>query len=542
MGSFFSLLQKVGQAFMLPVAVLPIAGILLGLGSADISFLPNNVSTVMKVSGDAIFTILPLLFAIAVAIGFTKQSGSAALASVTGYFVYLSSLGAVSTIIGNKTVLVLGIESLNTGIFGGIFTGAIAAICYNKYSNIKLPEYLGFFGGRRFVPIITSISCLILGIIVAPVWAYIAAGIEVFSNWAAYQAPTVAFFLYSFVERFLIPTGLHHIWNVPFFFQTGAYTDPITGNVITGEIARYLAGDPTAGNLAGSYLFKMFGLPGAAFAMISAANPENKKMVASIMISAAITSFLTGITEPIEFSFLFVAPVLYGIHIVLAASSYLILIPLGIKHGVTFSQGLIDYVVLFSKSTNGLYIIPIGMIYFFIYYFVFLIIIKKFNLKTPGREETSKISSSAKKVLSAAKNKITNVSKEVKVPVGKLVSIVKEEAEEIISEIEEFAQDAKDKVISSINTSEKDKTNVKEEDIGKQLVEAYGGKDNIVDLDSCITRLRISVKDKSKVDQTMLKKIGAKGFVSMGNSIQSIFGTKSGALRDAMEDYISNIK
>jgi PTS system glucose-specific IIC component len=482
MGSFFSSLQKVGQAFMLPVAVLPVAGLLLGVGAAHLSFIPITVSNVMEAAGGAIFGILPLIFAIAVAIGFTKQEGAAALAALVGYVVFLGTMGAVAQVIGMDVKPILGIPSVDVGVLGGIVIGFVAAFSYNKYHGIQLPEYLGFFSGRRFVPIVTSLISLLVGILFAFIWKPVGAAILVASDWAAYQSPMTAFTIYALVERLLIPTGLHHVWNVPFFFEIGSYTNA-AGVVVHGEIPRYLAGDPTAGNLAGSYLFKMYGLPAAAMAMIYCAKPENKKMVASVMISAAITSFVTGITEPIEFSFLFVAPVLYGIHALLAAAGYLIVIPLGIKHGTTFSHGLIDYTVLYSKSTNGWMLIPLGLIWAALYFIVFTVAIKAFNLRTPGREDV---------IISADSSKTTSEGG----------------------------------------------TKSSSNDMGAKLVAAYGGASNITNLDACITRLRITVKDKNKVDQDELKKLGAKAVIVVGDGVQAMFGPTSDNLRQAMKNSI----
>ena len=486
MGSIFSNLQKVGQAFMLPVAVLPVAGILLGIGSANLSFLPMWLSEMMAAAGGSIFTIMALLFAVATTIAFTKMDGVAALAAICGYYVFLATMGVMAPHIGMEVKPILGIPSIDVGVLGGIAIGFLTAFCHNKYSNIKLPEWLGFFSGRRFVPIVTCLSAFVLAIAFVFIWKPLGAGIQIASDWAAYESPLIAFPFFEFVERLLIPTGLHHVWNVPFFFEIGQYTDPVTGEVLRGEIPRYLAGDPTAGHLSGAYIFKMYGLPGAAMAMVFTAKPENRKVVASLMISAALTSFLTGITEPIEFSFLFVAPVLYGVHVLLASSSYLWTELLHIRHGTTFSHGLTDYILLYSRSTNAWMLIPIGILYFFIYFFVFTFLIRTMNLKTPGREE----------LLEAT-------------PVS-----------------------------SSAGSNSSGSTGGT--DMGAKLVAAYGGKENIENLDACITRLRITVKDKNKVNQDELKRLGAKGCIVAGDGVQAIFGPKSDDLRKEMAKWIEN--
>jgi PTS system glucose-specific IIC component len=472
----FSLLQKIGKCMMLPVSVLPIAGILLGVGSANFTWLPESVSLIMAKSGDAIFGNLPLLFAIGVAIGLAENDGVAALAGTTGYVVFLAAMGVCAKLRGIETSTIMGIPSIQTGVFGGIIVGMVAAWAFNRFYKIQLPSYLGFFAGKRSVPIITSFAVIFVGIILSFVWPPIGNGIKAFSDWAVHGRPALAFTIYGLVERALIPFGLHHIWNVPFFFEAGDFTDPSTGNIVHGEIARYIAGDPTAGNMTGGYLFKMWGLPAAALAMWRAARPENRAKVGGIMISAAITSFLTGITEPIEFAFLFVAPVLYGIHALLAGVAYFVCIALGIKHGFTFSHGFIDYVVLFPKSHNALWLFVLGPLWAGMYYGVFSVVIRKFNLATPGREvedETTKAARSASG--------------------------------------DEFAL---------------------------QLVRAFGGRSNIASLDACITRLRVQLKDMTKASADKLKALGAAGVIVVGDGMQAIFGTRSENLKTEMEEYL----
>ncbi len=341
---------------------------------------------------------------------------------------------------------------------------------------MQLPPYLGFFAGKRSVPILTAFAAIAAGVVLSFIWPPIGGVINRFSHWAATGNPKIAFALYGLVERSLLPFGLHHIWNVPFFFEAGQYTDPATGTIIRGEIHRFTAGDPTAGNLAGGYLFKMFGLPAAAIAIWHCARPENRAKVGSIMISAALTSFLTGITEPIEFAFLFVAPVLYAIHAVLAGLAYFTCIALGIKHGTTFSHGLIDFVVLFPKSTHALWYLVIGPVWALGYYAIFRFLIVRLDLKTPGRE---------KEGASAA--------------------------------------DVRDDVAQGFS---------------KQLVLAFGGKSNIRSLDACITRLRIELHDVHKASPEKLRALGAAGVVTVGNGMQAIFGTRSENLKTDMEEYL----
>lgn len=470
----FGISQQLGKALMLPVAVLPAAGILLGVGAADFSLLPTIVSNTMEAAGGAIFGNLPLIFAIGVALGLTKNDGVSALAAVVGYAVLLATMGVMAAAQGYATKSVMGIPSIDTGVFGGILAGVVAATLFNKYYRIQLPTYLGFFAGKRFVPIATSFAAIGLGVALSIVWPPIGSAIDAFSVWASAGNPEMAFGLYGFIERLLLPFGLHHIWNVPFFFNVGEYVDPASGEVIRGEIQRYIAGDTTAGNLAGGYLFKMWGLPAAAIAIWHSAKPENRAKVGGIMISAALTSFLTGITEPIEFAFLFVAPVLYAIHAVMAAVAYFVCIELGIKHGMTFSHGLIDFVVLFEMSANGLWLLVLGPLWGALYYGVFRLAIARFNLLTPGREE-------------------------------ELESTSVTEAEGGFS---------------------------------LQLALAFGGKSNINNLDACITRLRVGVHDIAKADPVKLKALGASGVVVVGNNVQAIFGPQSENLKTDMEAYL----
>ncbi|MBL8251530.1 MAG: PTS glucose transporter subunit IIBC [Candidatus Competibacter sp.] len=473
----FAFLQKIGKALMLPVSVLPVAGILLGIGSAHFAIFPDLVSNVMAQSGGAIFGIMAIMFAIGVALGLTNNDGVSALAAVVGYVVLLATLGVMAKVLGVPTKDVMGMASVDTGVFGGIVIGGIAAALFNRYYRINLPPYLGFFSGKRFVPIVTAFAAIALGILLSFVWPPIGAGIKGFSKWAAESNPALAFSIYGIIERLLIPFGLHHIWNVPFFFEVGSYLDPTTGKTITGEIQRYIAGDPTAGNMAGGYLFKMWGLPAAAIAIWHSARPENRAKVGGIMLSGALTAWLTGITEPIEFSFMFVAPVLYAIHALLAGVAYFLCIELGVKHGMTFSHGAIDYVVLYAKSTNGWWLIPIGLIWAAVYYTVFRFVIAKFDLKTPGREP-----------------------------------------EEAVTSSEATADIA--------------------HGFTKQLVLAFGGRSNIKGLDACITRLRVELNDMSKANPDKLKALGAAGVVIVGKGMQAIFGTRSENLKTDMEEYL----
>ncbi|MGY0218668.1 PTS glucose transporter subunit IIBC [Endozoicomonadaceae bacterium StTr2] len=471
----FGVLQKIGKSLMLPVSVLPVAGLLLGIGSANFAILPDAFNDVIAQAGGAVFYALPLIFAIGVTVGFTDNDGVATMAAVVGYMVMLATMGVCAALQGDATVKVMGLDSVDTGVFGGIVIGIIASAMFNRFYDIKLPPWLGFFAGKRFVPIVTALAAIICGLVLSVVWPPIGQGIADFSLWASSENPALAFSIYGFVERALIPFGLHHIWNVPFFFEVGEFIDA-EGDFFTGEIARYVAGDPSAGNMAGGYLFKMFGLPAAAIAMWHCSLPENRTRTMGIMLSAALTSFVTGITEPIEFAFLFVAPGLYFIHALLAGFAYFICIELGVRHGMTFSHGLIDYLVLFGQSTRGLWIIWLGMIYAMVYYVIFRVSILHFDLKTPGREAETV-------------------------------------ADDGVMHADERAQ---------------------------SLIAAFGGRDNIQSLDACITRLRIGVYDAEKVDKEALKTMGASGVLQVGDSVQAIFGPQSDHLKSDMQRYLQH--
>ena len=475
----FSFLQKIGKSLMLPVAILPVAGLLLGIGSSDFSWMPAIVSQVMKSGGSAIFGNLALIFAVGVALGFTQNDGVAALSAVVGYLVMISTLSVIGLEVlhldPNKLQNIIGFKSIDTGVFGGIIMGGVAAFMFNRYYRIQLPPYLGFFSGKRFVPIVTGLSAIALGAILSVAWPPVQDGITVFSNWAAYNNPTMAGTVYGFVERLLLPFGLHHAWNVPFFFEIGSFTDS-AGAVIHGDINRFFAGDPTAGILGGGFLTKMWGLPAAAIAIWHSAKPENRVKVGGIMLSAALTSFLTGITEPIEFSFMFVAPLLYLMHAVLTGLAFTLVNYFDAHLGYTFSQGAIDFALYYAMDTKPWLTFILGPIYAVVYYAMFRGMIKLFNFKTPGREEA-------------------------------------EAAADMAGTDDKFG-------------------------MARQLVLAFGGRHNITNLDACITRLRVSVADLTKVNAGQLKALGAAGVVEVGNGVQAIFGTRSDNLKTDMDEYL----
>ena len=486
----FVVLQKIGRSLMIPVAVLPVAGLLLGIGAAHFDWIPPLVSSLMKASGDVVFGNLPLIFAVGVAVGLTENDGIAAISAVVGYVVLLAILGVMAGVWGMEPVSIMGIKSMQTGVFGGILAGAIAATMFKRFYRTTLPPYLAFFSGKRSVPIVTALAAGFAGVALSAIWPPIQHGIDTFSHWAAVSNPRTAATVYGFVERLLIPFGLHHIWNVPFFFEMGAYTDA-GGTVVHGDINRFFAGDPTAGILAGAFLFKMFGLPAAAIAMWHAASPQNRVAVGGIMISAALTSFLTGITEPIEFAFLFVAPVLYVVHALLAASTQFVANTLGMHMGFTFSQGGIDFLVfnVFGKFAQQWWLVLVlGPVYAVIYYVVFRLAIGWLDLKTPGREEA----------VAAAPGMA---------PAGGMVP-------------------AGSAALAGSAARARD------------LVLAFGGADNIASLDACITRLRVAVRDPALIDERALTALGASGVMRVGKGVQAVFGPLSEHLKTNMEDYL----
>lgn len=500
----FMFLQQIGKSLMLPVAVLPVAGLLLGIGSgllnAEIAWIPPLIPQVMSQSGNVIFDNLPLIFAIGTTLGLTGNDGVAALAAVVGFLVLQAAMGVMADVlwyhvsVERETLGVLaqaldydvsfarkivstnaGIKTIQTGVFGGMFVGIVAAVIYKRFYKISLPPYLGFFAGKRSVPIITALAAIVLGVLLSFVWPPIQEKINAFSMWAAYSSPVVAGTTYGFVERLLLPFGLHHIWNVPFFFEIGQYVNK-AGELVTGDIPRFFAGDATAGILGGGFLIKMFGLPAAALAIFHTAKPENRLKVGGIMASGALTAFLTGITEPLEFTFLFVAPMLYFIHAVMVGSAFAVINLAGAHIGYTFSQGAIDYMLFYALDTKPWIVFLLGPVYAALYYVVFRFFITAFDMKTPGRENETAAADGAAE------------------PTGG--------------------------------------------GMAEKLVAAFGGKANIETLDACITRLRLAVKDASKVSDDALKQLGASGVMRIGNNVQAVFGTASENLKTDMEEYL----
>ena len=501
MKKLFGILQKVGKALMLPVALLPAAGILLGVSNAlanpdiiaKMPFLANDmvqlIVSIMESSGQIIFDNLPLLFAVGTAVGLTEGEGVAGLAAIVGFLVMNKSMGIMAGVtedmIGTPMYAsVLGIPTLQTGVFGGIIIGIIAATLYKKFYKIELPQYLGFFAGKRFVPIVTAASAILIGICLSFIWPPIQTGLSTFSQTVIDANRTLAALVFGIIERALIPFGLHHVFYNPFWYQFGEYTNS-AGQLVMGDQSIWFAQlrdgvEFTAGTfMTGKYPFMMFGLPAAALAMIHTAKPEKKKFVTGMMASAALTSFLTGITEPIEFAFLFVAPVLFAVHCVFAGISFMVMHILGVKIGMTFSGGLIDFILfgVIPNRTPWYLVILVGVIFAVIYYFGFRLLITKLDLKTPGREDE----------------------------------------------------------VESANEG----TVLTNSELALGILEALGNKENITHLDACITRLRVVVDDINKVDQDRLKSLGAAGVMVVGNNVQAIFGTKSDTLKSEINEIIS---
>ncbi|MEK4560929.1 glucose-specific PTS transporter subunit IIBC [Staphylococcus sp. FSL K6-3157] len=492
---FFGQLQRIGKALMLPVAILPAAGLLLAIGTAIqgeslqqyLPFIQNggiqSIGEMMAGAGGIIFDNLPIIFAMGVAIGLAGGDGVAAIAAFVGYIIMNKTMGAFLHVSPDNVndaasgyASVLGIPTLQTGVFGGIIIGALAAWCYNKFFNISLPSYLGFFAGKRFVPIMMALTSFVLAFPMALIWPTIQTGLNAFSEGLLDANTGLSVFLFGFIKRLLIPFGLHHIFHAPFWFEFGSWTNA-AGDIIRGDQRIFIeqireGSHLTAGKfMQGEFPVMMFGLPAAALAIYHTAKPGSKKVVAGLMGSAALTSFLTGITEPLEFSFLFVAPLLFFIHAILDGLAFLTMYLLDVHLGYTFSGGFIDFVLLgvLPNQTNWWLVIPVGLVYAVIYYFVFRFLITKFNYKTPGRED-----------------------KQVEA--------------------------------STATASE----------LPFEVLDAMGGQENIKHLDACITRLRVEVKEKSKVDVAGLKALGASGVLEVGNNMQAIFGPKSDQIKHDM--------
>ena len=473
-GNPFLKIQRLGRALMLPIAVLPVAGLLLRLGQPDVF----NIKMIAD-AGGAIFDNLPLLFAIGVAVGFAKDNnGVAALAGAIGYLIEVAVMKDIN-------------DKLNMGVLSGIIAGIVAGMLYNKYKDIKLPDYLAFFGGKRFVPIVTGVACLVLGIVFGYAWGPVQGAIDAAGHWLT-TAGAVGAFVFGLLNRLLLVTGLHHILNSLAWFVFGSFTPP-GGAAVTGDLHRFFAGDPTAGTfMTGFFPVMMFGLPAACLAMFHEAPKERRALVGGLLFSMALTSFLTGVTEPIEFSFMFLAPVLYAIHAVLTGLSLAICSALGIKLGFTFSAGAIDYVLNYGLSTKGWEAIPIGIAYSIVYYGLFRFFIRKFNMATPGREQET-----------------PEVANESYASAG------------YVAPVEGAAAASGTRA--------------------QRYIAALGGAANLSVVDACTTRLRLSVVDSEKVSENGLKSIGARGVLKRGGgNVQVIIGPEADMIADEIRTTIAS--
>ncbi|WP_105994900.1 PTS transporter subunit EIIC [Staphylococcus agnetis] len=504
----FEKAQQFGKSFMLPIAILPAAGLLLGIGGAlsnpntiksypilDVQFL-QHIFVLMSSAGSIVFQNLPVIFAVGVAIGLAKSDkGTAGLAALLGFLIMNATMNALLTINDHLAVteelakkgqgMVLGIQTVETGVFGGIIIGIMTAFLHNKYNKVTLPQFLGFFGGSRFIPIITSFSAIFVGVLMYFIWPFIqdlifgAGGI-------VNKTGVIGTFFYGFILRMLGPFGLHHIFYLPFWQTALGGSLEVKGHLVQGTQNIFFAqlGDPNVHQyyegvsrfMSGRFITMMFGLLGAALAIYHTSKPENKKVVGGLMLSAALTSFLTGITEPLEFSFLFVAPLLYVIHALLDGLAFMMADIFNITIGQTFSGGFIDYILFGvlqgNEKTNFLYVIPIGIVWFCLYYFIFKLLIIKMNFKTPGRED-----------------------EQMNLSVGK----------------SERAQ---------------------------IIIEALGGKANINVVDCCATRLRVTLYDSGKLNETQLKMTEAKGVIKQGNGVQIVYGPHVTSIKNEIEEQL----
>lgn len=524
----FGVLQRVGRSFMLPIALLPVAGLLLGIGSSftnqtmletyhltGIIHQGNLLYTlldIMNKAGSAVFDNLALLFAMGVAIGMAKKEKEvAALSGAIAYLIMntaisalISANGGVEAMADNSTTTVLGITTLQMGVFGGIIVGLGVAALHNRFYTIQLPQVLAFFGGTRFVPIVSSVVYLIVGIAMFFIWPVVQLGISKLGG-LVLASGYAGTWIYGIIERALIPFGLHHVFYMP-FWQTGVGGEMIVdGNLIQGAQNIFFAqlASPNTQEfsvsatrfMAGKFPLMIFGLPGAALAMYKCARSEKKKVVGGLLLSAALTSMLTGITEPLEFTFLFVAPLMYAVHCVLAGLSYMLMHIFNVGVGMTFSGGLID-MTLFgimqgNAKTHWIWIVVVGIVYFVLYYFVFSFMIKKFNYKTPGREAD-------------------------------------DEEPKLYTRADVNAKKAAESGAGADMTS-------------ALILNGLGGKSNISDLDCCATRLRVTVIDPGKVTDSMLKSSGASGVIHKGNGVQVIYGPQVSVIKSRLETFVEQL-
>ncbi len=526
----FGVLQRVGRSFMLPIALLPVAGLLLGIGSSFTNetmletyrltgiihqgTILYTILDIMNKAGSAVFDNLALLFAIGVAIGMAKKEKEvAALSGAIAYLIMnttisalITARGGISAMAENSTAQALGITTLQMGVFGGIIVGLGVAALHNRFYKIELPQVLSFFGGTRFVPIICSLVYLVVGIIMFFIWPIVQMLISKLGALVLVSG-YAGTWIYGIIERALIPFGVHHVFYMPFWQTAVGGEAMIDGRLIQGAQNIFFAELASKSTqqfsvsatrfMSGKFPFMIFGLPGAALAMYKCARSEKRKVAGGLLISAALTAMLTGITEPIEFTFLFVAPIMYAVHCVLAGLSYMLMHILNVGVGMTFSGGLIDLflfgILQGNAKTNWLWIIAVGIVYFVIYYFIFSFMIKHFNYKTPGREAET--------------------------------------------------EETKLYTRADVNARKESRVNaVSSDDVSALILDGLGGYDNISDLDCCATRLRITVHDATKVSDDKLKQSGASGVIHKGNGIQVVYGPKVSVIKSKLEDYIEKTK
>ena len=523
----FGVLQRVGRSFMLPIALLPVAGLLLGIGSSFTNetmlaayglnsvihpgTLIYTILDVMSQTGSAVFNNLALLFAMGVAIGMArKEKEVAALSGAVAYIIMntaiqamINAAGGVEAMPANSTTTMLGITTLQMGVFGGIVVGLGVAALHNKFYKIELPQVLAFFGGTRFVPIVSSIVYLVVGIAMFYIWPVVQSGIAALGA-LVLASGYAGTFIYGLLERALIPFGLHHVFYMPFWQTAVGGTAIIDGVTVTGAqnifFAELASKSTTVFSvsatrfMAGKFPFMMFGLPGAALAMYQCAKPEKKKVAGGLLLSAALTAFLTGITEPLEFTFIFVALPMYAVHCVLAGLSFMLMHILNVGVGMTFSGGLID-LVLFgvmqgNAKTHWMWVVVVGAVYFVLYYIIFRFMISKFDYKTPGRDDAEEV-----KLYTRADVNARSAASGSTAPAG-------------------------DDPVSAL------------------IVEGLGGAANLSDVDCCATRLRCTVKDAALVRQDVLKASGASGVICKGNGVQVVYGPKVAVIKAKLEDYL----
>ena len=533
----FSVLQRIGRSFMLPIAILPVAGLLLGIGSSFTNATTIETYGLTKILGDgtilhyllmimnkvgsAVFDNLPLIFAVGVAIGMAKKEKEvSALSAVIAYFVMNTAINAMlinnglildngeiaETVLEGTITSVCGIQSLQMGVFGGIIVGLGVAALHNRFYRIQLPSALSFFGGTRFVPIISTIVYMFVGILMYFVWPAVQNGIYALGGLVT-GSGYVGTLIFGLIKRSLIPFGLHHVFYMPFWQTAVGGTMEVAGQMVQGGQNIFFAQLADSANIAhfsadatryfsGEFIFMIFGLPGAALAMYQCAKPEKKKAAGGLLLSAALACMATGITEPLEFSFLFVAPALFAVQVILAGSAYMIAHILNIAVGLTFSGGFLDFflfgILQGNEKTSWLRVIPVGIIYFLLYYFIFKFMIRKFDFKTPGREDDD---AELKLYTKADVNARKAAGKELKEEAG-------------------------------------------EDPVSEAITRGLGGKKNISDVDCCATRLRCTVHDAGRINDSILKATGASGVIHKGNGVQVIYGPNVTVIKSNLEDYL----